>query len=132
MKTRVVLLLLAMTVGVTVFAQPRRMTAQERADQMEKQLSLTADQKTKILELFTQQEKEMAKRPMGDQGDREAWRAAMEKRREQQDLKLKSILTSEQYAQYEQMRGKMSRGRMGRPEKAGGPASLEKTVPSTK
>ncbi len=47
---------LCMVITTSVSAQPqppRRQTPQERADQMDKELKLTADQKTKILKVFT-------------------------------------------------------------------------------
>jgi hypothetical protein len=122
MKIRIAVLLLVMLVAVPVLAQPPRMTPQERADQMAKQLALTADQKAKVLELFTQEEKTMPKPDM--QGDREAFRAAMEKRREQRDIKLKGILTEKQFAEYEKQRAQWrQRGGPGGPgrEPAGKP-----------
>ena len=111
MKIRTVVLMMAFLVGVTAFAQPQRMTPQERADQMAKQLSLTSEQKAKVLNLFLEEQKNMPQRPANGQFDREAMRASREKRREERNLKLKSILTETQYAQYEKMRGGPPPGR---------------------
>jgi len=88
------------------------MTPQERTEQLAKELSLTEEQKAKVLEHFTQMQKNFQRPPEGMQGDREAMRAAMEKRREESNKKMKEILTEEQYAKYEKMRGGMrNRGR---------------------
>jgi Spy/CpxP family protein refolding chaperone len=108
-------IVLAFLVGATAFAQPQRMTPQERADQMAKQLSLTSEQKAKVLDLFLEEQKNMPKRPADGGFDREAMRAAREKRREERNQKMKSILTEEQYAKYEKLRGGPPRGM---PEKA--------------
>ncbi len=51
--------LACMVITTSVFAQPQppqRQTPQERVDQMEKELKLTADQKAKILKVFTDAE----------------------------------------------------------------------------
>jgi hypothetical protein len=126
MKLRMAVLLVVLLVALTALAQPPRMTPQDRADQMAKQLALSAEQKAKVLELFTQEEKIMPKPDM--QGDREAMRAAMEKRREQRDLKLKSILTEKQFAEYEAQRGQWRQrgGNQGPPPPPG--KAVEKKV----
>lgn len=113
MKTvNIIVLALVVLVGATAAAQPHRMTPQERTDQLEKQLALTAEQKQKVLVLFTEQEKEMKSIFAEAGGDRDAMRAAMQKRRGEHDRKLKAILTVQQYKEYEKIRSQRGPGRM--------------------
>jgi Spy/CpxP family protein refolding chaperone len=105
MKIRV--LVLALLVGVTALAQPRRMTPHERVDKLDKQLGLTSDQKAKVLDLFTKEEKEMQPPAAGTKVDREAMKAQINKMHHESQTELKAILTPEQYAKLEQMKSKM-------------------------
>jgi len=114
MKIRSIVLVLAFLVGVTALAQPQRMTPQERTDQLVKQLALTAEQKVKVLELFTKQDEARQKAFADNKGDREAMRATMQKMREESTKKLKAILTEEQFAKLEKLRSEMPPGGMGR------------------
>jgi len=103
MKIRFMVLVLALFVAVTAFAQPQRMTPQERVDKMAKELGLTDEQKAKVLDVFTQQQKDMPKPPAEGTFDREAMREQRMKMRQEQNAKLKAILTEEQYAKFEKM-----------------------------
>jgi Spy/CpxP family protein refolding chaperone len=107
MRLGIAVLVLALLVAATAMTQPQRMTPQERTDRLAKELSLSEKQKAQVLDLFTQEQKSMQemKPPSGDQGDREAMRAAMEKRRAERNTKMKAILTAEQYKKYEEIRG---------------------------
>ena len=113
MKKSSAILILAFFVALTAFAQPQRMTPQERTDQLAKELSLTEEQKARVLEHLTQEQQAFQKLRDESQGDREAMRAAMGKRREESNKKMKAILTEEQYAKYETMRGGMPPGGRG-------------------
>jgi len=113
MKNSGAILILAFFVGLTALAQPQRMTPQERTDQLAKELSLTEEQKAKVLEHFTQEQQVFQKLRDESQGDREAMRAAMGKRREESNKKMKEILTEEQYAKYETLRAGMRPGGRG-------------------
>jgi hypothetical protein len=104
---------LAFLIGVTALAQPQRMTPQERTDQLAKQLALTAEQKVKVLDLFSKQDEARQKAFADNQGDREAMRATMQKMRDESTKKLKAILTEEQFATYEKLRSEMPPGRGG-------------------
>lgn len=119
---------LALFFATTLIAQPQRMTPQERTDRLATQLGLSADQKAKVLDLFTKQDE--ARQKAFTQGDREANRAAMEKLREETTKEMKSILTPEQYTKYEGLRREMGpRGGM-RGEGPGGtkpPSAQERT-----
>jgi periplasmic protein CpxP/Spy len=108
MKMRIAVLALAMLVAVNAMAQRGpRMTPQERTDRLVKELSLTEKQKAQVLELFQQEEKSMPQMKPPDEGgqvDREAMRAAMEKRRDERNAKMKAILTADQYKKYLELR----------------------------
>ncbi|HSQ74442.1 MAG TPA: hypothetical protein VLT13_02725 [Bacteroidota bacterium] len=113
MKNSSAILVLAFVIGLTAFAQPGRMTPQERTEQLAKELSLTEEQKGRVLEHFTQEQQAFQKLREESQGDRDAMRAAMGKRREESNKTMKAILTGEQYAKYETMRGGMPPGGRG-------------------
>jgi hypothetical protein len=81
-------------------AQPVRMTPQERVDKMTKDLSLTKDQQTKALAIFTKSSESMRKLFEENQGDFEAVRPAMQKVRQETDDQLKKVLTKDQYEKY--------------------------------
>jgi CHAD domain-containing protein len=84
------------------------------------QLTTTLSEQRQIRYLHANAEK-LQRPPEGMQGDREAMRAAMEKRREESNKKMKEILTEEQYAKYEKMRGGMRpRGRGEQPPPGNG------------
>lgn len=105
---------IALVCAATVFAQPQRMTPQERTDQLAKQLTLTAEQKTKVLDLFTKQDEARQKAFADSKGDRDAMRATMQKMRDESMKKMKAILTEDQFVKYEKIRSEMPRGGMGR------------------
>jgi protein CpxP len=113
MKNSGAILILTFFLSLTASAQPQRMTPQERTDQLAKELSLTDEQKARVLEHFTQEQQVFQKLRDESRGDREAMRAAMGKRREESNKKMKAILTEEQYAKYETMRGGMPPGGRG-------------------
>jgi periplasmic protein CpxP/Spy len=96
-------MVLLTAVGVA-FAQPQRMTPQERTDQLTKQLSLTKEQQAKVLEVFVKADSSRSKIFAENSGDRDAMRAAMGKVREESDKQLKGILTEEQFTQMQKLR----------------------------
>ncbi len=108
------LVVLSLFLAATLFAQPQRRTPQERTDTLANQLGLSAEQKAKVLELFTKQDEARQKAFADSKGDREAMRATMQKMRDESTKKLKSILTEEQFVKYEKFRSEMPRGGMGR------------------
>lgn len=111
---RHLLAVLALVCATAVYAQPQRMTPQERTDQLAKPLALTAEQKAKVLDLFTKQDEARQKAFADSKGDRDAMRATMQKMRDESMKKMKAILTEEQYVKYEKLRSEMPRGGMGR------------------
>jgi len=111
---RILVAFLTLFVATSLLAQPQRMTPQERTDRLATQLSLSAEQKAKVLALFTKQNE--ARQKAFQRGDREGNRAAMEKLREETNKEMKSILTADQFAKYESIRGGMG-------PRAGGPGA---------
>lgn len=71
-----------------------------RGAEMMKELNLSADQQTKIEAIM--RESRPAERPSGPPTDAE--RQAMQARRAEMDVKIKAVLTPEQYTKYQAMR----------------------------
>ena len=84
--------------------QRQQMSPEERAkvqtERLEKLLSLTADQKTKVHAIELEIGKEMTAQRQKAQGDREAMRAAMQEVNKKRDAKYKAVLTADQYKKY--------------------------------
>ena len=94
------------------------MTVQMRVDQLDKQLKLTEDQKTKIKALYEADEKKMQEiRELSPEQRREKFRPM----REETAKKMKEILTAEQYEKWQKNREQF---RQRRPE--GAPGAAEK------
>ena len=89
--------------------------AKRRADMMKETVKLTDDQYTKVVELYKAQSEEMQK--LFQQGGQQQGREAMEKLQNEQNEKLKAILTEEQFKTWTESE-QSRRGRMGGP---GGP-----------
>lgn len=94
-------------------AQPQRMTPQEQADRLAKELSLTKAQSDSVLSIFTGMMDSMKKVRDENQGDRDAMRAAMTKVRQETDDQMKKVLTAEQFDQYTKLRAQRMGGRNG-------------------
>lgn len=86
------------------------MTPEQRADQqaqrLTKQLSLSTDQtaKVKALALSQQQQRQNMRSQASASTDRQAMMQSMKASRDQYEEQLKGILTSDQYTKYTQMR----------------------------
>jgi Spy/CpxP family protein refolding chaperone len=100
------LVFLFVVVG-NVLAQGMRMSPEERTDMMAKQLSLTDDQKVKVLEIFKKQDEARRAAYEKSDGDREAMRPVMKQIREDSDKKLKTVLTEKQWEEFEKQRAEM-------------------------
>lgn len=107
----------AMTI-MCVSAQPPQggqrgpMTPEQMVERLDKQLTLSSEQKTKLTEVYTKQFAEMRK--MFEEGERpepEEMRAMFEKN----EAAVKAVLNDEQKAKYEQMRKEMFNRRPGGP-----------------
>ena len=131
---RMILAAFALVLSVSIFAQqPQRGERREfkpedmatmQADRMKKDLNLDDKQYKSVYNLFLKRGEEMkaqfARPQEGQQVDREARRAEMQKQQEAMQAELKKILTPEQYAKYEEMQKKEAeRRRQGGPQ--GGP-----------
>jgi hypothetical protein len=94
-----------------------RRTPAERADMQTKrlteQLSLSADQQTKVREIFLAQANEMEtmRSQMGEGTDRQAMGQKMRESRARYDEQLKAALSADQYTKYSQMRDERMGGR---------------------
>jgi protein CpxP len=108
-----VAILVLFVVG-TATAQRMRMTAEERADTLAKQLSLTDEQKAKILDIYKKSDESRRAAFDNAAGDRSAMREAMQKIREESDAKIKAVLTKEQAEKWEKIRAQAP-GRRGPP-----------------
>ncbi len=82
---------------------PRMMSAEDRVEMINKDVTLTDEQKTALTTYYTEQmEARKANRPEeGERPDREAMREQMEAERTAEQAKLKEVLTEEQYTAYE-------------------------------
>ena len=115
MKKRSILVAaLVLLIATTALSQPMRMTPQARTDTLAKQLSLSDEQKAKVLDLLTKQDEARQKAFADAQGDRDAMRETMTKLREETNTKMKAILTKEQFEKYEKIQSEMRGGMGGR------------------
>lgn len=128
MKKIVLVLMIALMGTVVTNAQPpkrhgmdRGHGVEQRVEQLEKALSLTAEQKAEITKIYTQEMEAMGKnKPArlenGQEPDRaamEAMRGRMQAQRDATDAKIEALLTPEQAAKYAEMkaqRGKRDHG----------------------
>jgi len=92
------------TITLATAQQRQGMPPEERAkaqtERLEKLLSLTADQKTKVHAIELEIGKEMTEQRQKTQGDREAMRAAMQEVNKKRDEKYKAVLTADQFKKY--------------------------------
>jgi|SRR6266446_5068157 Spy/CpxP family protein refolding chaperone len=87
---------------------------QERLDRMTEKLKLTDEQKPKVEAVLKETDKK--RQALAPEDRRTKGRELME----EQDKKLKEVLTAEQYEKWEKMRDEMRRNRPGGPGGAGG------------
>lgn len=103
-KLLVIGIMLAATVSLAKAQQFQQMSAEERAkvqtERMEKLLTLTAEQKSKIEAIDLELSKEMTKMMQNSQGDREAMRSAMQEIDKKRDEKYKTFLSADQFKKY--------------------------------
>ena len=93
--------------------------AQRRADMMKEALKLTDAQYAKVLEMYKEESEAMQKQMQSGERPRMD-RETMEKQREEQNKKLKAILTEEQFKTWTEQQQEMRRG-FGGPGGPGGP-----------
>lgn len=103
--------------SVTLVSAQRmmRMSPESRVDTLAKQLSLTAEQKAKVLDVYKTADSSRQAAFQEHRGDRDAMRAAMDDIRTSTTSKMKAILTADQFTQYQKIQTEMMsrmRGRM--------------------
>jgi periplasmic protein CpxP/Spy len=85
---------------------PPQISAEKRTEQMAKELNLTDEQKTKVLDLFKKEETERKNFKPQSRPDPEEMKAKFEEERKKQDAELEEIIGKEKFAQYEALREK--------------------------
>ena len=87
----------------------------QRVENLDKEVTLTADQKTKVTALFEEQSKKMqAMRAENPNMTQEQRREKMTAMREEQNKEMKKILTPEQFTKYEKIQAERKRGNGGK------------------
>lgn len=90
--------------AASAFAQPPRMSAEDRTKRLTEQLSLTTDQAKKVLAIYKRSEEEMQKIRDAADGDRETMRESMRGQREKVNKEIETLLTAEQKTKFEEIR----------------------------
>lgn len=93
---------------------PQPPNAEDMVANLAEKLSLTEDQQSAILELFTEQFEEMEE--LRESGDMESGREKMDELREEMDKKIKALLTEEQIEIYEEMQNSRPQPGQGPPK----------------
>ena len=111
------LLMCCFLVGITAMCHAQggmRMSADDRAKQMQTQLKLSDDQTAKITTILKTQQTKMDSVRTAANGDRDAMRSGMMPIRKSSNDQIKAILTPDQAAAYQKMmddmRAKMQQG----------------------
>jgi hypothetical protein len=108
----------AQQVGERPKMDPQQM-AQKQTEQIKRSVTnLTPDEESKILAVEQDFAKAAQDARTNSNGDRDAMRAKMQPLRQDRDAKIKGILTSDQYAEYQKM--EESRQQMGGKRTGGG------------
>ena len=124
MKQRMYVMLIALfvlSIGAIAQQQQRgergerqQFTPEARAEQMAKDLDLTADQKAKVKVLFETQQKEMEKLRNQAQGDQANRREQATQLREKWDKDLEKIIGKEKMAKHKALQEERMRNRRNR------------------
>lgn len=113
------LLMCCFLIGFTAIVRAQggmRMSAEERAKQLQTQLKLTDDQTAKVTAIYKTQRTKMDSIRTAANGDRDAMRSAMMPLMKSTNDEVKAVLTPEQAAEYD----KMIQERMQRMQNGGG------------
>ncbi|MDB5154805.1 MAG: hypothetical protein JWR54_3556 [Mucilaginibacter sp.] len=114
-----ILLMCCFLIGITAVSRAQgggRRSPEERAKQLQTQLSLNDDQTTKITAIYKAQSVKMDSVRTVSNGDREAMMKAMMPMMQSTNDKIKAILTADQAAAYD----KLMKERMDRMKQGGG------------
>lgn len=90
--------------AASAFAQPPRMSAEDRTKRLTEQLSLTTDQAKKVLAIYKRSEEDMRKIFESAEGDRESMRESMRGQREKVNKEIEALLTADQKAKFEEIK----------------------------
>ena len=101
-------------------AKKRGFTPQARVEQMDKELKLTAEQKTKLTALFEEQNKKMQALRSDTSASQEDRRAKARTMMEENTKKMKTILTPEQFEKWQKNREQFRGGKKGEGKKSEG------------
>jgi Spy/CpxP family protein refolding chaperone len=118
---RKLLLMCCFLIGFTAFARAQggmRMSAEDRAKQLQTQLKLTDDQTAKVTAIYKAQRTKMDSIRTASNGDRDAMRSAMMPLMKSTNDQVKAVLTPDQATAYDkiqeermqQMRQRMNGG----------------------
>jgi hypothetical protein len=113
-KIFMIALVAIFTMGMSINAQQRQgqgrpaMTPADRVERLAQQITLSADEKAKVLELFEKQQKRnqeaFAASGNNQNTDREAMRTRMQELQKTDDADLEAIIGKEKMAQYQKIR----------------------------
>ena len=113
-KIFMIALVAIFTMGMSINAQQRQgqgrqgMTPADRVERLAQQITLSADEKAKVLELFEKQQKRnqeaFAAAGNNQNVDREAMRTRMQEQQKADDADLEAIIGKEKMAQYQKIR----------------------------
>lgn len=110
------LLMCCFLIGFTAFARAQggmgRMSAEDRAKQLQTQLKLTDDQTAKITAIYKTQRTKMDSIRTAANGDRDAMRSAMMPLMKSTNDQVKAVLTADQAAAYDKWMQEMRAQRM--------------------
>jgi len=80
------------------------MNAEERANRLKEQLSLTKTQSDSVKKIYEQAQQQMMEEMMVNQGDREAMRKAITEINEKSDKDIEKILDAKQKKKFEEVK----------------------------
>ena len=116
-RNRVLSVILILVGANVLFAQPMRMTAEERAASLKERLMLTDDQTTKVTAILKESEKKRETLMDESSGDRESMREKMMSLMNDTDKKIDALLTKEQRKKYEELKKERRQRMEGRRER---------------
>jgi len=103
----VIIFVLGFTAGIlalNVYRRARPLGSGNRMDELSERLKLTADQKTKVQEIFSDTREQI-------RSVRQEMEPRMNEIRQQADGRLQTVLTPEQWQQFQKLRDERRRGR---------------------
>ncbi len=102
--TGLLLIVFIVLAATSAYAQPPRMSAEDRTKRLTEQLSLSADQAKKVLAINKRSEEDMRKIFESADGDRESMRETMRTHREKVNKEIEALLTAEQKTKFEEIK----------------------------